>query len=116
MRDAPRTTASSGASTKDGRSSYLYGTIHAAQADVDVSRARRRSTRCSASDTLALELDVLDPDVQRRLAPGIGGRADEPLPPALVARLERAADGRSASTPQPCAHVRARVPDRLAER
>ena len=74
--------------TKDGRSSYLYGTIHAARAEwmypgpVTLDALR-------ASDTLALELDVLDPDVQRRLAQSIGGSRTDPLPPALVRRIER---------------------------
>ena len=74
--------------TKDGRSSYLYGTIHAARAEwmfpgpVTLEALR-------ASDTLALELDVLDPDVQRRLAASIGGQRREPLPPALARRIER---------------------------
>jgi uncharacterized protein len=73
--------------TKDGRSSYLYGTIHAARAEwmypgpVTLDALQR-------SDTLALELDVLDPDVQRRLAASIGAHKREPLPPALVRRLE----------------------------
>src|SRR4029079_1658260 len=50
--------------TKGGRSSYLYGTIHAARAEwmfpgpVTLDALRN-------SDTLALELDVLDPDVHR---------------------------------------------------
>jgi uncharacterized protein YbaP (TraB family) len=74
--------------TKDGRSSYLYGTIHAARAEwmypgpVTLDALR-------ASDTLALELDVLDPDVQRRLAQSIGGSRANPLPPALVKRIEK---------------------------
>ena len=74
--------------TKDGRSSYLYGTIHAARTEwmfpgpVTLEALRR-------SDTLALELDVLDPDVQRRLAASIGGQKRDPLPPALARRIER---------------------------
>ena len=74
--------------TKDGRSSYLYGTIHAARTDwmfpgpVTLDALRQ-------SDTLALELDVLDPDVQRRLAASISGQRREPLPPALTRRIER---------------------------
>ena len=74
--------------TKGGRSSYLYGTIHAARAEwmfpgpVTLDALRN-------SDTLALELDVLDPDVQRRLAASIAGQRREPLPPALVRRIER---------------------------
>src|SRR4030095_14381279 len=74
--------------TKDGRSSYLYGTIHAARTEwmfpgpltLDALRG---------SDTLALELDVLDPDVQRRLSASITGQKREPLPPALTRRIER---------------------------
>ncbi len=74
--------------TKDGRSSYLYGTIHAARTEwmfpgpVTLDALRR-------SDTLALELDILDPDVQRRLAASISGQRREPLPPALTRRIER---------------------------
>ena len=74
--------------TKDGRSSYLYGTIHAARTEwmfpgpltLDALRG---------SDTLALELDVLDPDVQRRLSASLTGQRREPLPPALTRRIER---------------------------
>ena len=73
--------------SRDGRTSYLYGTIHAARPEwmfpgptvVDALRE---------SDTIALELDVLDPDIQRRLAASIGPRRDDPLPPALVRRIE----------------------------
>jgi uncharacterized protein len=74
--------------TKDGRSSYLYGTIHAARTEwmfpgpVTLNALR-------SSDTLALELDVLDPDVQRRLAASISAQRKEPLPPALARRIER---------------------------
>jgi uncharacterized protein len=39
------------------------------------------------SDLVALELDVLDPDVQRRLAASMVGQRKEPLPPALVKRI-----------------------------
>jgi uncharacterized protein YbaP (TraB family) len=74
--------------TKDGRSSYLYGTIHAARADwmfpgpLTLDALRN-------SDTLALELDLLDADVQRRLTTILGGQGKEPLPPALTRRIER---------------------------
>ena len=100
--------------TKDGRSSYLYGTIHAARAEwmypgpVTLDALQR-------SDTLALELDVLDPDVQRRLAASIGGQKKEPLPPALVRRIERTAED-AVRRCRDLRQVRARVPDRLAER
>lgn len=73
---------------KGGRTSYLYGTLHAARADwmfpgpivLDALRA---------ADTVALELDVLDPDIQRRLAAHIGPVRPDPLPPALTRRIEQ---------------------------
>ena len=74
--------------TKDGRSSYLYGTIHAARAEW-MYPGPVTLDALKASDTLALELDVLDPDVQRRLAASIGGSRKDPLPPALLRRIER---------------------------
>ena len=40
-----------------------------------------------ASDTVALELDALDPEVQRRLAASIGAAGGGVLPPALERRL-----------------------------
>jgi uncharacterized protein YbaP (TraB family) len=74
--------------SKDGRSSYLYGTIHAARQEwmypgPTIVEAIRDS------DTVALELDVLDPAIQQRLAASIGSRRSDPLPPALVRRLDR---------------------------
>jgi hypothetical protein len=73
---------------KGGRISYLYGTIHAARTDwmfpgPTVLDAIREV------DTLALELDVLDPDVQRRLAASIGPRSGETLPAEIAQRLDR---------------------------
>lgn len=74
--------------SKDGRSSYLYGTIHAARPEwmfpgPTVQDALR------SSDILALELDVLDPDIQRRLVEHIGPQRDDPLPAPLVRRIDR---------------------------
>jgi hypothetical protein len=73
---------------RDGRTSYLYGTIHAARAEWMFPGPRTRAA-LAASETLALELDLLDPDVQARLAAALRGRAATPLPAALAARLER---------------------------
>ena len=74
--------------SKGGRTSYLYGTIHAARQEwmfpgPTIVEALR------ASDTLALELDVLDADIQRRLLASIGSRRGEALPAALSQRLDR---------------------------
>ena len=74
--------------TKDGHSSYLYGTIHAAKLEwmfpgPTVADALRRS------DTIALELDMLDPDIQQRLAAALVAPRGFALPAALIARLRR---------------------------
>ena len=73
---------------RDGHTSYLYGTIHAARADW-MFPGPRTAAALAASDTLALELDVLDPDVQARIAAALRRQGATPLPPALEARLER---------------------------
>ena len=74
--------------SKDGRTSFLYGTIHAAKFEwmfpgPTVYEALR------SSDTLALELDVLDPDIRARLVAGTRPTGDEKLPPALTERIAR---------------------------
>ncbi len=74
--------------TKDGRVVYLYGTIHVAKLSWafpgrDVLQAVK------ASDVVALELDMTDPDVLGRLRKAIERRPDAPpLPEALQRRLE----------------------------
>lgn len=72
--------------SKDGRTSYLYGTMHVAKLDwmfpgATVAQALR------ASDTLALELDVLDPEIMKRFQEAIGPRPDRLLPKALIDRV-----------------------------
>jgi uncharacterized protein YbaP (TraB family) len=71
---------------RDAHVSYLYGTLHIARSNwllpgPEVVRA------LGASDTLALELDMLDPDIQRRLAAGMLADPDEHLSATLTARL-----------------------------
>ncbi len=72
--------------SKDGRTSYLYGTIHVGRMDwmfpgPEVLRAAR------ASEVIALELDVLDPDIVGRLQAGMAPRPDRALPEGLRLRL-----------------------------
>jgi uncharacterized protein YbaP (TraB family) len=72
--------------TRDGRTSYLYGTMHVGRMEwmfpgPEVLRAAR------ASDIIALELDVLDPDIVARLQAGSAGKAGRALPDALNQRL-----------------------------
>ncbi len=72
--------------TKDGRSSYLFGTLHVGKP------AWRRfgphvSAALKASDILALEIDPNDPDLLKAMAEL---RPPQELPPALQQRLMRA--------------------------
>src|SRR5207248_10149019 len=55
---------------KDGHVSYLYGTVHVARQDWMVPGPTVMAA-LRASDTLALELDMLDPDIQERLRVGM---------------------------------------------
>jgi uncharacterized protein YbaP (TraB family) len=73
--------------SKAGRSSYLYGTLHlgslaTAMPGPTVREALRQS------DLLALELDMLDPDIQQRLTHSLQAAVPaSPLPAALASRL-----------------------------
>jgi uncharacterized protein YbaP (TraB family) len=72
---------------KNGHSSYLYGTVHVAQAEwmlpgPTLAKALR------SSEVLALELDVADPGILARLRAGMAWRADRAVPEPLVERLK----------------------------
>jgi hypothetical protein len=71
---------------KEGRTSYLYGTIHAARLEW-MFPGPRTAAALAASDALALELDVLDPDIQARVASSASARPGDALPAALVQRI-----------------------------
>ncbi|MEO8310306.1 MAG: TraB/GumN family protein [Caldimonas sp.] len=73
---------------KDGRTSYLYGTIHAAR-PAWMFPGPRTTAALEGSDVLALEIDLLDPDVRGRLVKAASARPDERLPAALATRVER---------------------------
>ncbi len=77
--------------TKGGHTSYLYGTIHAARFEwmfpgPTVMQAIRDS------DSIALELDMLDPEIQRRLAAEHRAEPARPLA-ARAGAPDRAAHG-----------------------
>ncbi len=74
--------------TKDGRTSYLYGTVHAARYEWMFPGPTLQSAVRSA-DVLALELDILDPQIQRRLGAAIRAREGDTLPAPLAERLQR---------------------------
>jgi len=82
---------------RDGRVSHLYGTVHVARPQWMLP-GPRLTQALDASDAVALELDMLDPDIQRRLAAGMAADPAERLPDALAERLH--AQVRAACLPQ----------------
>lgn len=78
--------------TRDGRSSWLYGTIHVARPSW-MYPGPTVMQALAGSDVVALELDLADPDITRRLAEAVAApKGQAPLPPPLAARLARLAD------------------------
>ena len=76
---------------KDGHSSYLYGTMHVAKFEWTVP-GPLVTQALKASDTIALELDLLDPELQRRMAQGLAAQPGAAaLPEPLRQRLQRRA-------------------------
>jgi uncharacterized protein YbaP (TraB family) len=72
---------------KGGHSSWLYGTIHVAKRDW-IFPGPALMQALLQTDQLALELDILDPDIVRRLQAEMMAKPDQPaLPPELVRRL-----------------------------
>ena len=76
---------------KGGHTSYLYGTIHVAKFEwmfpgPDVMQALR------ATDTMALELDMLDPDIQGRMIHGMQAMHSLAIPASLQQRMRRQAE------------------------
>jgi uncharacterized protein len=73
---------------KDGRSSWLYGTLHVAKFGWMFPGAQTRAA-LQATDTMALELDALDPEIARRIAQGTAAVPQAAaLPDPLQRRLE----------------------------
>jgi uncharacterized protein YbaP (TraB family) len=72
--------------SKDGRTSFLYGTIHAARLEWMFPGPNVRDA-LAESDTLALEIDPLDPGVQARLVAGMRAQPVVPLSDALARRM-----------------------------
>ena len=83
---------------KGGRSSWLYGTLHVAKFAWGFPGPALRDA-LAQSDTMALELDLLDPDVQRRMAQGLAAQAKTPLPAVLQMRLARRAQAECVPLP-----------------
>lgn len=73
--------------TKDGRSSYLFGTLHVGRLAWAFPGPRLRAALRQV-DELALELDLADPAVMQAMA-GAARAAPPVLDPALRERLQR---------------------------
>ena len=75
--------------SRDGRDSFLYGTVHVARVEWRVPGPGLMRA-LESSDTVALELDLLDPDIQRRLARSLALTPPAAaLPAPLQQRLQR---------------------------
>ena len=72
---------------KNGRTSFLYGTIHVAKKDW-IFPGPNLMRSFMASDTMALELDMLDPDIQSRLTAGMAAVHGAVLPEPLIQRMQ----------------------------
>ena len=74
--------------SKGGRTSFLFGTVHVARLEW-MFAGPRVVQALRASDTVALELDPLDPEVQRRLVEALRAAPAPELPAPLKQRLLR---------------------------
>lgn len=71
---------------KDGRSSWLYGTIHIAKMEWMIPGPQVMAA-LRASDVVAVELDLLDPAMMFTLQTAMAPKSEQALPVALNARL-----------------------------
>ncbi len=76
--------------SKDGRASYLYGTIHVSKLDW-VFPGPALVKAVMETDQIALELNILNPDTLTQLGQGMQATSAQPLPAALQARVARQA-------------------------
>jgi uncharacterized protein YbaP (TraB family) len=72
---------------KDGRSSFLFGTVHVAKLDW-IFPGNTLVSAVRGSDVVALELDVLDPQILQKMTAAIAPRPDRVLPAPLTERLK----------------------------
>lgn len=76
--------------SKNGRSSWLYGTLHVGKPDWGFPGPKLRAA-LGASDTIALEIDALDPSMQQRMGKALAAQSRPALPAEMQARLDHAA-------------------------
>ena len=76
--------------SKEGRASYLYGSIHVAQFDW-IFPGKEVYQALQATDVLALEINPLDENTLRELQQGMAADTHHALPKAVQARINRLA-------------------------
>jgi len=76
--------------SRDGGSSYLYGTMHVGKPEW-MFPGPKVMAALRAADTVALELDVLDPEILARTRKGMAASHGAVLPEPLVQRLRQQA-------------------------
>jgi uncharacterized protein YbaP (TraB family) len=78
---------------KNGRSSYLYGTLHIGRVEWLVPGERTRAA-LSGADVVAVEIDTTDPKILKEMQQSLGGGAKRPaygtLRPRFEAQLRKA--------------------------
>lgn len=77
--------------SKDGHTSFLYGTMHVGKLDWAFPGPRVVQA-LRATDTVALELDMLDAGIQNRLVMGMATLHGSALPESLVKRMRQQAE------------------------
>ncbi len=77
--------------SRDGRTSWLYGTLHVGRAEWLAPGPQVRDA-LQQSDVVAMELDPLDPAVQREMAAGLAAQPPRALPAPLRQRLRQRFD------------------------
>jgi uncharacterized protein YbaP (TraB family) len=80
--------------SKGGHTSYLYGTVHTAKPGWTVlGLGRTVRAAFDASDRLAVEVDLLDPDVKQRVQKSLSAPENNlPLPDPLLKRIQTFAE------------------------
>ena len=76
--------------SKDGRTSYLYGTIHVARFEW-MFPGPKVMQALNATDTVALELDLMDADIRIRMLKGMATSGGATLPAPLQQRMRKQA-------------------------
>lgn len=76
--------------TKQGHASYLYGTIHLGKLDWMFPGPTIKQA-VGASDTIALEMDILDPDIQARMKTSMEALQANAIPDALIKQIKQQA-------------------------